>query len=64
MTKLTPAEDAAMFTKTAEWIASLDESDKIDLMMEVALYNMEHVIEMKLACDVVMFSMKKTDEVA
>lgn len=58
---LTPAEDAEMFAKTAEWLSTLDEGDKVELLMELGLYNAEQVIEMKLACDIVIEGMKDAD---
>lgn len=51
MSNLSPAEDAEMFTKAAAYVASLDEGDLRDFLMEVQMHgpNIETMVGIKIA---------------
>lgn len=56
MSTLTPAEDGEMFTKAAAYVASLDEIEIVEFLMEVQMHspNIEKMIEIRLATEHVM----------
>lgn len=66
MTKLTPAEEGAMFEQAAAYVANLDEGDLIEFIQEVYMHspNIEKLFEIKIAAQTIIEGLKDIEEVA
>jgi hypothetical protein len=63
MKKLSPAEDAEMFVKAAEYVSNLDPQGMVEFMNEVYMnsMNVEILAEMEVAIDTVWANIEETE---